>query len=65
MPVIPIIGMLPVNTCFIPTLVRNVYFSFCSVEPVLAEMNELIKEGEIVVDGVTIKVDIKLSRVVT
>ena len=32
-----------------------------ALEPVLAEMNELIKEGEIVVDGVTIKLDIKLG----
>ena len=32
-----------------------------ALEPVLAEMNELIKEGEIVVDGVTVKLDIKLG----
>ena len=32
-----------------------------ALEPVLAEMNELIKEGEIVADGVTIKLDIKLG----
>ena len=32
-----------------------------ALEPVLAEMNQLIKEGETVVDGVTIKQDIKLG----
>ncbi len=32
-----------------------------ALEPVLVEMNELIQEGEIVVGGVTIKLDIKLG----
>ncbi len=32
-----------------------------ALEPVLAEINELIKEGEIIIDGVTIKLDIKLG----